>query len=220
MSTMKIEYDGKEPLEAVMRRFANQLPEKEILNTTAFCLNTVATRVLRLIQKEVAKEYTISDKYFFRVSRIKRAKGTANGLYAEVYHLARPLPLVAFKHTDNEPKGYALYGKRPAGVTVEVKRGSPQKIAQAFVAKMSTGHVGVFAHGSYKGSAFVPYLEVAARRSGKKVAFITQLRTASPFGMGTSDEVNEKVKTYVETNAPKILNSLLENKLKKFNTTK
>ena len=193
--------ESKESLEKVQKLFKEQLSEKQILKTTAFAINETARRSRDLIKKDIKSTYTINKKYLERLAYIKPASGTVSGLYAEVHLSHRPTPMIGFT--------YQQQGKR-GGVTVEIKRGKSVLLKRAFVRTMRSGHAGIFMTGRYIANKFMPVYERTPNRKTR----ITELKTGSPFGMGSSPEMQRKVQSYVIEHLPKRTSALLQQKIK------
>jgi hypothetical protein len=94
------------------------------LNRTADGLKTDAGRKIR-------ERYSVTLKALSPAFSIRRA--TTADLVARVSASGRPLPLIGFAARQNK-----------RGVSVAVRKGSRKTLAHAFIARMPSGHVGVF----------------------------------------------------------------------------
>lgn len=195
MFRINITYEGQKSMREVEEDFKNLLSPKEIQKAAALTLNTTARRVLGMIKKEVKKDYTISNKYLDRAAKLtKPAKGTQQGLYAEVGYSFQTIPMIAFKHRDKNKPGFVSFASKINGVQIEIKRGKSQLLRHAFIKTMSSGHEGIFAHGHYNKGSFVSAREFTSSKKPR----ITELKTASPFTMYTSKAMDQRVTDYVD----------------------
>ena len=202
-----IEIEGKNSIEAIQKKFKDQLSEKEIRKTTGFALNKTAEKVSGMIAKNLKDEYTITPKYKKRLSKLTKPAGiTSDKLYAEVSYDYGTIPMVGFKHRDNN-KGK----KRTEGVSVEIKKGKNQILKHAFVATMASGHTGIFATGRYNGGKFI---HEKLKTSNNKTK-ITEMKTASPFTMATNKVVKKQLETKIEEQLPKRVQAMLQQKVNK-----
>lgn len=204
---VNITYEGKHTVNEIQKRFREQLPEKEILKTTARALNETAKKVQGFIRKEVRKEYTVNNKYLDRMSSIsKYAAGNSNALYAHVNFSYKPVPMIGFKHTGKPGQ------RKPISITV--KKGKSATFRHTFIASLGSGHIGIFAPGSYNKGEFV--YRNAQTSSGK--TRITELKSASPFSMMHIKPMQAKIVEYVDKSLPSRLQYFLQKKLDKMNT--
>jgi|GEM_PF-171327 len=186
MFRVDITYEGKRSMKEVEREFHSLLSDKEIQKAAAKTINVTSRRVVGLMKKEVKKYYTINAKGLTEASKLsKPARGTKEGLYAEVSYSTSVIGLNRFKH--NNPR----HGNP---VTVEIKKGRPITYRHAFVRKMKSGHIGVFVSGSYVGKRFVPS---NARTSSGKTR-ITNVQTASPYTMYSSKAMSKQITSYID----------------------
>lgn len=91
--------------------------------------------------KEVKKTYHISQTAFKNSSfvRMKNVTQTNGGIIGSIQYSGASIPLVRFNVTPKTPE----MGKGPVTVSVKKQRG-PVKLDNAFIARMPTGHAGVF----------------------------------------------------------------------------
>lgn len=97
------------------------------LNRTADGLKTDASR-------EIRSQYQIKAKDLSPAFSIKRA--TTFDLKSEVGASGRPLPIYDFA---------ARWTRRMAGASVAIKKGTRKTLKGSFIARMPSGHAGVFA---------------------------------------------------------------------------
>jgi hypothetical protein len=105
-------------------------------------LNKVASQAKTQAGREIRTRYNISSRVVGRQISVSRA--TKTSLTAIVKPSGRKLPVMAFQARQT-----------PAGVRIQIIRGSPKVIAHAFIVRTRSGHVGVFARGGYSGRSFV-----------------------------------------------------------------
>ncbi len=145
------------------------LAEKTLKRATVSALNKTATSGRAWLVKEVAKEYAIKQKDVRAAITISKANYTR--LEAQLHGSGKPgIPLVRFSPTPRRvpstihkpgrheevtgKRGKPLKRKRTVpgtdrylpgvGIKVMVHRGRRKTVRTAFVAKMGSGHVGVF----------------------------------------------------------------------------
>jgi|WetSurMetagenome_2_1015567.scaffolds.fasta_scaffold267180_2 hypothetical protein len=214
MFRISVKYEGNKSMQKVADEFRGQLSEKEIAKTAAFAVNTTARRVLSMVRKEAKKDYTISNKYLQRMAVLsKPARGNASGLYAEVSYNFGTIPMVGFKYKNLNPKKqkYFAFNSKMKGVQVEIKKGKTMILRHAFIKSMASGHLGIWAHGYYKGKRFIP--DNATTSSGKLK--ITELKSASPYTMYTSKSMSKKIQKYVDDSLTERFRAMLKIKLDK-----
>jgi len=123
-------------------RSLSSLQRTIIPTATARALNKTAAQTKTQAGREISTRYNIKSREAGRQISVDRA--TKVSLTAIVKPSGRKLPVMAFQAQ-----------KTPSGVRVHIKRGSPKVIAHAFIVKLKSGHVGVFARGRYAGGRFV-----------------------------------------------------------------
>lgn len=101
--------------------------------------------------KRIRARKAIRPKYIARAITMVRPKGgEIDGLEWALRVSGEPIPLVAYPHKQTK-----------RGVSVEVNRGKRTLVAGSFVAKMRSGHVGVFRR---RGAARLPIDELRGSR--------------------------------------------------------
>lgn len=194
MVDVKITYEGKNDLKSIQNKFKSQLSAKEIAKVTSSALNITANRTNGHLSKQISGRYNVKRKYLGKVAVLtKKATPIQSGLYSEVSFKYKNIPIIAFNPVDASP----------AGVNVKIKS-EEKNIPFAFISKMKSGYIGVFARGKYVGKNFVP--------GGKK---ISQLNTASPFVMANDKDIIKETIVWVKQGLPSRLEAMLTNKLKK-----
>jgi hypothetical protein len=191
--------EKKGEIERIMRQFEKQLSRQEILKSAAQGINSALSRSISRINKQVKKEYNISQKYLSRTA-VVRPKANIDDLFGGIYLNERRLPMIAFK-----PK------QRGSSISVAVHKGKTETIRNSFIATMNSGHTGVFSRGRYDKKEFVPERKETA--SGK--IRITQLYSSSVYGMGVSRGVAYDVQTFMGTEAVARVEGILRSKVEK-----
>jgi Prophage minor tail protein Z (GPZ) len=126
-------------------RSLTELQRTVIPTTTARALNKTAAQAKTQAGREIRTRYNISSRIVGRHITVFRATKTgATSLTAIVRPFGRKFQVIAFQARQT-----------PAGVRIQIKRGSPKVIAHAFIARLKSGHLGVFARGVYSGRRFV-----------------------------------------------------------------
>jgi hypothetical protein len=118
-----------------LRRLSNDVRQKVIGRALRKTASNAKTETARAIKDE----YKISSRVVGKSIKVSTVYGPRPK--AEITVKGRPLPMAAFK-----PK------QTKVGVRVRIK-GKALVVPHAFVAKMRSGHSGVFARGSYKSVA-------------------------------------------------------------------
>lgn len=195
-----ITQERRKEIERIQREFRNLLSENEILRGTAQGLNSVLSRTIPKIKKQIKSEYDIAQKYLTRMAVVS-PKANSSRLYGGIIINYSPVPIIAFK-----PK------QTRSNITVAIHKGKTVVIHNAFITTMATGHKGVYSRGRYtKGRGFIP--ENIKTMSGK--VRITELKTASPFTMGTGKSVAEDVQMFMGAEIMSRVTGILKAKVNK-----
>jgi len=201
MFDLKMVTQKRGEIEAIQRRFKNNLSDREIKKMTKEAINyTMKSAISNKsmgINASVKNEYNIKQKSLKGNSIIKPyAKDTA--LYAKIQLNKNPINIIAFN-----PKA------SKSGVAVSIKRGLSAVLPHAFIATMPSGHRGVYGRGRYVGNKWVHAIDLpkgsgkgkryTSSTTGRKREAITELNTASIFTMGLSDKVAPQINNYIGT---------------------
>jgi hypothetical protein len=117
--------------------------QRTILPTaTARALNKTASQAKTQAGREIRTRYNISSRVVGRQISVSRA--TKTSLTAIVRPSGAKTPVISFQARQT-----------PAGVRIQIIRGSPKVIAHAFIVRTRSGHLGVFARGRYSGRSFI-----------------------------------------------------------------
>lgn len=190
-------------IERIQKEFKNLLSENEILRGTAQGLNSALSRTIPKINKQIKDKYNITQKYLSRMAVVV-PKASAARLYGGIKINYSPIPLIAFK-----PK------QTGGNITVTIHKGKTVVIHNAFITTMASGHRGVYSRGRYaKERGFIP--ETTKTTNGK--VRITEIKTASPFTMGTSKSVVEEVSAFMGTEIVARVTGILIAKVNRINT--
>ena len=198
---MKITFaeEKRGEIRRIQDRFRNQLSEAQIKQGTVQAINGVMQRSISKINKGVKKEYNINSKYLSRIAVVS-PKAKQNALYAGIKIRYAPIPLVGFK-----PK------QTGSAISVTIKKGKTAIVRESFIATMSSGHTDVYARGHYERKGFVHEKE----KTSKGKTRITEIQTASPFTMGTSQTVASEVQSYMGSEVLKRVEGILRGKVDK-----
>ncbi len=187
-------------IEHLQREFKNYLSENEILRGTAQGINSALSRSIPQINKQIKAEYNIAQKYLSRIAVVS-PKATSIRLYGGIKINYSPVPIIAFK-----PK------QTRGNITVAIHKGKTVVIHNTFITTMTSGHKGVYSRGRYvKGRGFIPE---SSKTTGSKVR-ITEIKTASPFTMGTSKSIAEDVSAFMGTEIRARVTGILKAKVNK-----
>ena len=117
-------------------------------------LNRAGDQAVTAVSREIRQVYRVSAK--FARSQIKvrdRARKGKPSFTIRIF--SKRIPLMEFVRGSKVP---TVTRKRAGrGVTVEIKKGKPELIPRAFIARMKSGHVGVVARIHGKMRADVPF---------------------------------------------------------------
>ena len=113
--------------------------ERVIRRAAARALNRVASQVRTQAAREIKDRYRIGTRLMSKYITVAR-RASGSSLYVEVKAEGRPLPLMAFQARQTRK-----------GVTVEIVKGNRVLMRRAFIARMKSGHEGVFARASGQG---------------------------------------------------------------------
>jgi hypothetical protein len=136
-----IAIDVRADIDAAVRSLTN-LQRTVIPTATARALNKTAAQAKTQAGREIRARYNISSRLVGR--QISVSPATKTTLTAIVKPSGRKFPVMAFQARQT-----------PAGVRIQIIRGSPKVIAHAFIVRTRSGHLAVFARGRYSGRSFV-----------------------------------------------------------------
>jgi len=119
-----------------VERTLGHIPDS-IPKVVARAINRAADTAKTEAAKTVRRTYYISHKDVLSTMRIYRA--TPNDMQAAVVSKGQVVPLAKFRMTPKKPDP-----RRKKPIVARVMRGSGGPIKHAFVARMKSGHVGVF----------------------------------------------------------------------------
>lgn len=136
MAGRGLRIDVRSDIKEVVARLQADV-DRLLPQATARALNRTATTVRAQATRRIRERYNLKAGVIRAQLRINRAD--RNRLTAEVIASGRPIPLIEFSARQTR-----------AGVSVRVIRGQRKVRRHAFIAKMHTGHVGVFERTSSK----------------------------------------------------------------------
>ena len=140
-------YGDIEELEDMVKGI--KLGEKALRNATVRAINKTATSSVHFISKLIRKDYNVKAYEIKRVLNISKANKRQANVQAQLYGSGKPgIPLYKFAPTPSrvpstrrtKSGGYTPKG----GIKVLVTKGQRKVVADAFVAQMPNGKIGVF----------------------------------------------------------------------------
>jgi hypothetical protein len=166
--------------DATVKRFVRECPERftDIMETA---INRAAADIRRTIKRDVPNKWGVN-RDEMKDFKMKRAMRSHGELIARAILRGKNVPL--FKFQSVSPRS-VMGGVTKGGVSVMLA-GQQHRFSHAFVAKMKSGHTGIF------------------ERMGKKTASgqerITELTTVSVPGMAASEktDIPEKIAPMIQ----------------------
>lgn len=197
---IKITQEKKNEVERIQQEFKGKLSTNEILRGTAQGINSALSKSIPKINKGIKAKYNITQKYLSRMAVVS-PKANSSALYGGIKINEGKLPMIAFR-----PK------QQGSVIAVSIHKGKAVTVRNAFIATMASGHTGVYSRGRYtKKTGFVPGREKTT--SGK--VRITELRTASVFTMGVSDDVAREVQNFMGNEVSARVHGILTSRVNK-----
>ena len=176
MASLQVKLDI-DPVLRSLDRLGIQLAEKAITRSLNKTINSVKTDASRKIREEL----TLLDKDVKRDLAVRRAR--RGELAAAVVVTVRRTGLIKFRARQTA-----------RGVTVQVKRkGGRKLLAHAFIAKMPSGHRGVFER--EKGVKRLPINELL---SGSVGQFLDNERVLSQIGEAAQEKFTKELSSQVD----------------------
>jgi len=129
---------------------------------TVRALNRAGDQAVTAVSREIRQVYNLSAKFSRSQVRV-RDRARKGRLAFTIRIFSRRIPLIEFVRGSKTPT--VLRSRTGRGVTVEIKKGRPELIPRAFIARMDSGHLGVVARIHGKMRADVPFR--FGRGSGK-----------------------------------------------------
>lgn len=209
---IKITTKKRGEIEAVQRKFKNQLSESVILKSTAQAINGALKKGITNkqsgVKASIAAGYNINKKYVDRAANVN-PKATAKSLWGGIELGYKPVPMIAFNPQQTK-----------TGIGITIHKGKKETVPSAFLATMKSGHVGVFSRGRVlKKAGYVPTKGLPeGKGAGKqrtksgKVA-IGERVTASPHGMATSTNVAPKIAEFIGREALRATEGILQRRV-------
>ena len=176
MPSLQVKLDI-DPVLRSLDRLGIQLAEKAITRSLNKTINSVKTDASRKVREEL----TLLDKDVKRDLAVRRAR--RGGLEAAVVVSVRATGLIKFRARQTA-----------RGTTVQVKRkGGRQRLPHAFIAKMPSGHRGVFTR--RKGVSRLPINELFSTSVGK---FLGDERVLSQIGEAAQERFTKELSSQVD----------------------
>jgi hypothetical protein len=124
-----------------LRREFRDLTNQEFNTGVARAINHTLAKAKTASSREIRAVYSVPASYVNKALTIRKANRAQ--VYGFVIAQGRPIPIKVFKPRQTKE-----------GVSVLIKKGNRQLIRGAFIATMGSGHMGVFARGTYQGGDF------------------------------------------------------------------
>lgn len=196
---IKITQESRGEIERIQREFQNKLSTNEILRGTSQGINSALSRSISRINKQVKKEYNITQKYLSRVAKVL-PKANSGSLWGGIKINAAPLPMIAFKPKQSE-----------SSISVSFHKGKAVHIRKAFIATMSSGHTGVFSRGKYIKGKFV---DERSKTQNNKIR-VTQRMGPAVFTMSINKTVANDVQQFMGTEVSARVEGILRSRVDK-----
>jgi len=164
--------------------------EKALLKAILSAINSTMTKTRTKAIQLVRRDYAAKAQYLRVTLPISRA--TTHTMEARMLGEARSIPLAHFDLWEKGVPSTIRFGTQYSpkmGVSLRVMKGSYKKIRTAFVAKMSSGHVGVFSRFDKSGST------MGTAKSGKER--IQERFGPSPGAILASTRYDEELDDFV-----------------------
>lgn len=131
-------------------------------------VNRTLTTGRSIVVKRLAQELALKQKHIREAIALRKA--TFETLAGAIVLSRKPIPLIEFAPKPAQPVTDYAARMKLRGVSVKVRRGKPRETLKGtFVARMKSGHVGVFER-SFKGGSIggkrVGRLKLAKERTG------------------------------------------------------
>lgn len=112
-----------------------------LVKATQGAINTSLTQARRDFYEAIKRDYALQKTASRHKEAVSMVRASPNRLAGALKYTGLSIPLINFKVTPNRPLQRRSRGVR---VTTEVQRGNPKIWNHAFIARMKSGHVGVF----------------------------------------------------------------------------
>lgn len=172
-----------------MRREFRDLTGREFRTGVARALNHTAAKAKTQASREIRGVYRIKAKDLNPSIKVSRTNG--DELQSRVVATGKNLALHSFGAKQNK-----------RGVSVNIM-GQRKTIRSAFIARMKSGHIGVFGRGQYKGGKF-EFRNKRIRKSGNDLG-ITEMTTVSVPIAFQNRKVLDAVTRGIQADFPKRL---------------
>ena len=142
----------------------DQLSADKVALGTARAINHTIAKGKTAASKEIRSVYNIKASYVGKAISI--TKSSRNTLEGTINISGSPMPIMAFSPRQTQK-----------GVAVTIKKGSRKLINRAFIRRMKSGHIGVYARGEYDNNSFA-FRKKRIKKVGADLP-IEELKTAS-----------------------------------------
>jgi hypothetical protein len=182
-----IEISVQKAIKDAKREFAD-LSAYNIKRGVSNAINRTLSVGVTRAKREISKQYTIGPHIVLNHLKIYKANPRQPAIHGMIYSSGRPMPLMGF---------FPVRTKK--GVMVKVKQ-ERKFIRQAFIKRMPSGYVGVFARGKYVNGEF-KFRNYRIKKSGSDLP-LTELTTASVSGMLKNNTVLNHISDRINTYFP------------------
>lgn len=124
-----------------LSNLTDQLSPEQVGLGTARAINHTIAKGKTSASREIRSVYNIKASEVGKAIRIE--KSTRTSLTGKIIVSGSPIPIIAFSPRQTK-----------TGVTVTILKGKRKAIKRAFIQRMKSGHVGVYARGRYGNNEF------------------------------------------------------------------
>lgn len=188
---INLDVDIRPAIREISKEF-NDLKGTEINRGIARALNEMIGKSKVQASRSIRDTYKVKSAYI--KDQIKPDKATRSRLTATLRVVFNPMPVYAFSPRQTDK-----------GVTVNIM-GKKELLKSAFIAKMGSGHIGVFARGTATNNSFIFRTKrVKYKGSWDKDLPIDEIITASPFQMVLNKRVAASIQARISKDFPNVL---------------
>ena len=168
----------------------DQLSADKVALGTARAINHTIAKGKTAASKEIRSVYNIKASYVGKAISITKSSRTT--LEGTINISGSPMPIMAFSPRQTQK-----------GVAVTIKKGNRKLINRAFIRRMKSGHIGVYARGEYDSNSFA-FRKKRIKKVGADLP-IEELKTTSIPAAFTTQTIITAVATKLETDLGKRL---------------
>ena len=173
-----------------LAHLTDQLSADKVALGTARAINHTLAKGKTAASKEIRSVYNIKASYVGKAISITKSSRTT--LEGTINISGSPMPIMAFSPRQTQK-----------GVAVTIKRGNRKLINRAFIRRMKSGHIGVYARGEYESNSFA-FRKKRIKKVGADLP-IEELKTTSIPSAFTTQTIITAVATKLEADLGKRL---------------